>query len=695
MTENSPVELFIGVDIGGTFTDFVVYDQKSGELITFKFLSTQNNPAKAVLQGLETIRESFSEIEGDKSSQIMITHGSTVATNALLERKGAQTALISTQGFRDVIQIGRQNRPSLYDFFADPPSPLVPDNCRFEVHERVDQGGKVLMPLNSDNLPDLISRLEAESIESVAVCLLFSFIHPDHEKIIAAELRKRDFFVSVSSEILPEYREFERTSTTVINAYVTPVLDRYLGFLQDSLSKGDTKNHLRIMQSNGGIIGMREARQAGVRGILSGPAGGVVGASHIARMIQLSPSIDNNEEDSNPKLKVITFDMGGTSTDVSLVDGVPAITSESYVGGYPINVPVLDIHTIGAGGGSIAGVDLGGALRVGPQSAGADPGPACYARGDEVDDLPTVTDANVVLGRLPVDHFLGGQMKLDTRRAQNVIARLGEEMGLDSIQTAKGIIDVVNAHMERALRLVSIEQGHDPREFILLSFGGAGGLHACDLARRTGIPKVVVPPLASTLSAFGMLVADVIKDYSQTIMVPGDIAVEKIQRAIQPLVERGISDIQNEGFSPEQIQLERSLDMRYRGQSYELTIPYEDDFLDQFHHFHEVVYGYSRRNAPVEIVNVRLRAIGMISPPRLSKNSLTDENPSRAYLEERQVFLSNQNKNIPLYQGELLHPGNIISGPAIIVRKDTTIFLGEQEQAQVDVYNNLLITIEE
>lgn len=683
--------LNIGVDIGGTFTDFVIYDRISGELNTAKVLSTPSNPAKAVLQGIQDILDSHSANEPNQVSRAVITHGSTIATNALLERKGARTALVTTSGFRDVLQIGRQDRPELYELAVQPRQSLIPRRLCFEVDERIDHQGETLKKLDSGDIEIIVSQIETESVDSIAVCLLFSFLHPEHEQMIARELRKRDLFVSVSSEILPEYREYERTSTTVINAYVTPVLDRYLGQLNDSLPEDNS--HLRVMQSNGGIIGLSEARQAGVRCILSGPAGGVVGASHVAQASQILVRSDKPNQELNNSLRVITFDMGGTSTDVSLVDRVPTVTTETEVGGFPIRIPVLDIHTIGAGGGSIASVDLGDALRVGPESAGADPGPACYAQHDDVEDLPTVTDANVVLGRLPSDYFLGGTMTLDYDRAHNALTQLGGKIGLNAIETAHGVIDVVNAHMERALRLVSIEQGYDPRDFFLLSFGGAGGLHACELAEQLSIPQVIVPPLASTLSAYGMLVADVIKDYSQTIMASGDAPKEQILAALRPLVEQGMLDIQNEGFSPDQIRIERALDMRYRGQSYELTIPYGEHYLEEFHHYHERAYGHSRRKSAVEIVNVRLRAVGLIEPPSLPEFPFGDRNPAPAYLEDRQVFTSENKRNVPMYQWELLSPGNRLSGPAIIVRKDTTIYLSENKTAIVDRFRNLIISI--
>ncbi len=744
---NPPAGLRIGVDIGGTFTDFVVFDPVSGSLTTFKLLSTPRDPAEAVLQGLKRISDQLSATSHQSSvisnqtsiitdhcslltDHYSLTHGSTVATNALLERKGARTALVTTQGFGDVLQIGRQNRPALYDFTAAPPPPLVPEALRLEVTERVASDGSILTPLDPASLDKLIAALDEIKPESVAVCLLFSFANPSHEQAITARLRAGGYLVSVSSEILPEYREYERTSTTVVNAYVSPVLDRYLAKLESALTplslipypligKGDkgigekpaSGISLRIMQSNGGVIRVDEARRQGVRCILSGPAGGVAGAHFVGKIAPpsvppFSPAqarrselqIEGRKWGEDRGVRLITFDMGGTSTDVSLIDGQPQVTTEAIVGGCPIRVPVLDIHTIGAGGGSIASVDAGGALRVGPESAGADPGPACYARpGSAI--FPTVTDANVVLGRLPADHFLGGQMALDAARARLAFDRLGAALGMDAESAALGVIEVVNAHMERALRVISVERGHDPQggkgqtPFTLLSFGGAGGLHASDLARRMGVSQVLIPPLASTLSAFGMLAADIIRDYTHTVMLRGDIPPAEIAAALEPLAEQGMTDIQAEGFPPKKIHIERLLDMRYRGQSYELTIPFGAAFADDFHTAHHRVYGYARPEADTEIVNIRVRAVGRVTPPPLVALPFGSDDPSPALLDSRMVRFPSGQVRVPLYRGESLSPGNHLTGPAIVVRSDTTILINPGDQAVVDAYRNLLITV--
>jgi N-methylhydantoinase A len=557
----------IGIDIGGTFTDFVIYHPEEGTLSTFKLPSTPHNPAIAVLKGLQAVPD---------AAQAVIVHGSTVATNALLERKGARTAFVSTKGFKDIIQIGRQNRPSLYDWFADPPPPLASAELRFEIDERVEHTGLVSKPIEIDDIDNLVRALQVKRPESVAICLLFSYLHPQHEADLAERLRHAGFCVSCSSEVLPEFREYERSSTTLVNAYVSPKLATYLASLQSALPSAQ----LQVMQSNGGMSNISEAAHFGVRCILSGPAGGIIGASYVAH------SMSQSNKRNTGKIQVITFDMGGTSTDVSLIDGIPSLTKESTVGGMPIALPLLDIHTIGAGGGSIASVDIAGALRVGPESAGADPGPACYGIGDS----PTVTDANLVLGRILPDHFLGGKLRLDAKRAYRSIQRIGEASGLTAQRAALGVIEVINAHMERALRVSSVEKGYDPREFSLLTFGGAGGLHATDLARRMGIPMVIIPPIAATLSAFGMLAADFIKDYAQTVMVAGDANQQLLYQTIERLTRSGLTDLRQAGFQDERIQIEPSVDMRYTGQSFELNIPFSQTLEEDFAAAHQKVW---------------------------------------------------------------------------------------------------------
>jgi N-methylhydantoinase A len=664
--------LRIGIDIGGTFTDFVVYESSEGKITTFKVLSDPANPAKTVLQGLQ-------QINMHGSSQII--HGSTVATNALLERKGARTALITTSGFKDVIQIGRQNRPSLYDWSVKPPPSLVPLELRLEMNERVDHLGKVLMPLDIAQLNELIEILDHYQVESVAVCFLFSFLHPQHEKAVADRLSNIGFFISSSSEILPEYREYERTSTTVVNAYVSPILNRYLSKLEISLPGAS----FQVMQSNGGMISIKQARKNGVRCILSGPAGGIIGAQNITRSI----SGEQPGETREKTIQLITFDMGGTSTDVSLIKGEPIFTTEASIGGYPIHLPLLDIHTIGAGGGSIAHVDAGGSLRVGPQSAGADPGPACYGNGE----LPTVTDANLVLGRLIPDHFLGGHMQIYPERANRAISELANSLHLTISQAALGIIEVINAQMERALRVISVERGHDPRDFSLFSFGGAGGLHATELAHRMNIPRVIISKFASTLSAYGMLASNVMKDYVQTVMLPAVAKMELLQTLYAPLVEQGVLDIKGEGFTEDFIEVHLSLDARYVGQSYEINIPFTKDFTTVFYKAHQQVYGYFYTDKPVEIVNLRVNVVGKVAPISLPSFKVTEKAGNLIPTNYKEVQFADGSMLLPVYLYEDLQPGIDFTGPAIIVSADTTVLLNKNDHVNVDQYQNLLIDI--
>lgn len=700
-----PLPLLIGIDIGGTFTDFVVYYPDNQRLETFKRLSTPADPAQAVLDGLNDL---FTRCQPEK---VQIIHGSTVATNALLERKGARIAFVTTRGFADILQIGRQNRPSLYDWNAAPPEPLAPPELRFEVDERVSAEGLILQALDPTQAKGLATRIKASGAEAVAVCLLFSFLQPAHEHTLTETLRAAGLNVSASHEVLPEFREYERASATAVNAYVTPALDRYLGHLEQGLvlpaekitteasTTGERRIPMRIMQSNGGAISVSEARRSGVRCILSGPAGGVIGAQAVLSALAATarettgPLSDDAPAITAPpsSIRAITFDMGGTSTDVSLIDGALQVTYDAVIGGCPLRLPLLDIHTIGAGGGSIAYVDPGGALRVGPASAGADPGPACYGRGD----LPTVTDANVVLGAIPPEYFLGGQMPLDAKAAHRVFECLGGSLGMSAEQAALGVVAVVNAHMERALRVISVERGHDPRRFTLVSFGGAGGLHAAALRRSLGIPRLVIHPLASTLSALGMLAADVITDYTQTVMLPGGIPYAHLEACFEPLLQRGRQDVLAEGIPPERIDLLPACDLRYAGQSYELTVPFTPDFISNFHASHLRAYGYNRPDAPLEIVNLRLQSIGRVDVPVLPRlrdqSTDADPDPAPALLEYRPLYLPNGRVQAPLYRGEALEAGNYLYGPALVSRSDTTVLLGPGDHAVVDPFGNLVV----
>ena len=575
--------------------------------------------------------------------------------------------------------IGRQDRPELYDLFPSIIQPLVPREWSFEITERMDHEGNILTPLQKNELDGIIQDLKKQNIQSVAVSFLFSFVNAAHEQWVAMRLREEGFFVTASSDILPEFREYERTSTTIVNAYVSPVLDSYLGRLEREM----TPTEFHILQSNGGRLSVSQARGHGVRSILSGPAGGVVGARYLARLAGFN--------------RILTFDMGGTSTDVSLVHENIQVTSDAEIGGCPIRVPVIDIHTVGSGGGSLATVDAGGNLRVGPQSAGADPGPVCYGRGGLI---PTVTDAHVVLGRLPTDGFLGGHMSLDLQAAERAFDQLSQQISLPSVSgldprqsLALGMIQITNAHMERALRVISVERGEDPREAVLVSFGGAGGLHACELARGLGVSHVLISPMAATLSAVGMLAADVQLDYVHTVMLPNETTFECLEGHTTELVRAGQDDLLREGIDPKQAVIMRIVDVRYVGQSFDLEVPLTAKFRLEFDRVHHERYGYCQSSTPIEIVNVRVRAIGPITPPSISKDPLGAPDASSARWEERPIVLSGGVQPVPHYWGNHMRPGHEISGPAILVLEDTTVFLGSTDQAKIDAYSNIVIDV--
>jgi N-methylhydantoinase A len=683
-TSPSPDTLLsVGVDIGGTFTDFVVYDQTHKTLRTFKIQSTPSAPEEAVIQGLSEILKET----GGYARLYEIIHGSTVATNALLERKGARTALVTTYGFKDLLVIGRQNRGELYNLFQTRPPALVPAELRLEVSERVSAERQVLIPLDFDGR-QISEYLQEQEVESVAVCLLFSFLHPEHETTIADFLRQSGFFVSASVEVLPEFREYERTSATVINAYVSPTLGRYLHSLQNAYPQ----TPIRIMQSNGGSLHINEASRNGLRCILSGPAGGVAAA------ISLQNSMARQA--GNIIEGLVTFDMGGTSTDVSLVRGEPEISREVWVGELPLAIPVLDIHTIGAGGGSIASLDPGGALTVGPHSAGADPGPAAYGTGS----LPTVIDANLVLGRLIPEMFLGGKKQLFPDRARKAVQQLADQAGLSLTDCALGIIEVANMHMAKALRLISVERGFDPRSLALLSFGGAGGLHAVELAHMLGFPQVVIPPTAAVFSAVGMLVADTILDFSRTVMLHNLPPTAELDALFQPLVLQARQALAQAGFSASDQRLELMLDLRYVGQSYELTIPLTPNYQEEFHRLHARRYGYQRLDAPLELVNLRVRASGLNHIEWQNFAGARQEgNLEDAYLYEKSIQLKSlsasakitaYSPSLPVFRAERLPAGAEFLGPALLVRDDTTILIGGEDHIAVDTDGNIVISLE-
>ncbi len=661
--------LLAGVDTGGTFTDIVLLQE--GKLRVHKVLSTPDDPARAILDGLMQL--------GAMGDLQVMVHGSTVATNAILERKGVLTGLITTSGFRDVLEIGRQTRPKLYDLRVQKVSPLVPRSRRMEVEERLNERGEVLIPLNEDSLRTALAGLQEAGVEAIAISLLFSFANPQHEQKVTEAARSTGLYVSASCEVLPEFREYERTSTVVLNAYVGPIIDRYLAQLEQDLPEYTV---LRVMQSNGGSISSTTARNEAARTLLSGPAAGVVGAAFVAQAAGIS--------------RLIALDIGGTSTDVALVDGAITETTDGEIGGYPTKLPMIDIHTVGAGGGSIAWFDLGGALRVGPTSAGADPGPAAYGRGGVE---ATVTDAHVVLGRLIPDLFLGETMRLDRERAVEVVSRITRRLDTSVEKAALGIIRIANANMEAAIRLISVKRGYDPRHFTLVAFGGAGPLHACELASALCIPRVLIPATPGVLSALGTLIADTLKDYVRTVMVLIEKAQDVVFSTLATLEEQGRRDLAQEGISADKVVIERYLDLRYVGQSYELTIPFEGDIIraaNSFHTAHERRFGYSDPHERVEVVNVRLKARGVATCPPLERQEMVSGKTVEPTMTRKVIFAEVSGPvEVPIYERAALQPGNTFIGPAIITQYDTTTVVPPQWSGQVDAMSNLMLEFTE
>lgn len=647
----------VGIDTGGTFTDFVRLGPDG--LTVHKRRSTPTDPSRAILDGLAGL--------APQKTHIDVVHGSTVATNAVLERRGARVGLLTTGGFEDVIRIGRQTRPELYNLFVLPRRPIVDPDLTLGVRERLDASGAVLVDVDEAGVDEAAHLLGQRGAEIVAVCLLHSYANPSHERRVAERLRRAGWTVCPSHEVISEYREFERWSTTVVNAYVTPLVDRYLATLETRLGG----SRLAIMQSNGGSISAGAARASAVRTVLSGPAAGVVGARAVAR-------------DAGYR-RIISFDMGGTSTDVSLVDEVIATTTDSTIGDFPVRLPVLDIHTVGAGGGSIAYVDAGGALRVGPRSAGAEPGPVCYGTGTEL----TVTDANLLLGRLDPDFFLGGRMRLDTGRVGAVARGLARRLRLSVAELAEGIVRVANANMERAIRVVSVERGHDPRRFALVAFGGAGGMHACDLARRLEMQAVVVPRHAGVLSALGMLVADAVRDYSASVLLPADrVSQVELRRRFAPLVAQAGKELAAEGFGPPHRVVERLLDVRYVGQSYEITVPFTPDYRRAFDRRHARLYGYADPARPTEVVNVRVKASGLTRKPGLARRA-TRRVAARPAARRPGRF-DGRTRTVAWYRWDDLAPGAHADGPALIAGGEATVVVPPGFRFQVDGFGNVV-----
>jgi len=659
--------LRIAIDTGGTFTDCVCLD--SGRLRVKKVFSTPADPSRAVLEGVEQLGG------GDG---VEVRHGTTVGTNTMLERTGARVAFVTTAGFEDTIAIGRQARERLYDWFAPAPACLVPRELRFGVAERVSAGGEVLREPTDEELAALAEAVRASGAEAVAISLLFSFLRPEAERRVEAALRALGMPVSASHRILPEFREYERASTTVVNAYLAPKMSRYLTTLERRIAERHKGGRVNVMQSSGGIVPARLAVAEPVRTVLSGPAGGVVGACRVARWAGFD--------------KIIGFDMGGTSTDVFLADAAkgPERTRESVVAGVPIGVPMLDIHTAGAGGGSIAKFDAGGMLRVGPDSAGAEPGSICFGRGQR----STVTDANFVLGRLDADSFLGGGVKLDRERTLQL---MNEQKGaLKSVEDfATGILRVVETQMEKAIRVISVERGYDPRDFTLVAFGGGGPLHACSLAGAMRIPRVLIPTAPGALSAMGILLADTVRDYSRTVMLAGD-KIGDLGGSFAELEQRGEAEFAAEGLHGT---AQCSVDLRYWRQGYELNVAFDAEKPDRaiaaFHKLHGQRYGFADAARPLEIVNLRVRMVAASASYEPEPRKTTAGDGSAALYAEREVYCDAGWSRARFYKREKMAPGDAIEGPAMVTEYTAATLVLPGCVARVDGLGNLIVDVGE
>ncbi len=675
----------VGCDVGGTFTDFCAREMSSGRTVIHKRPSTPDDPSRAILTGLRELAE-LHGIEPEAISRF--DHGTTVATNALLQRKGARVAVVTTKGFRDLLEIGRQTRPLIYDMQADAPPALAERRLRFEIDERIGPEGQVIRPLTEDAIAGLVERIRAEpGIEAIAVCLIFSFLNSDHEQRLAAALRAAfpGIFVSVSSEVQPEFREYERFSTTLINAFLQPEVTRYMGRLQAEVRTVAPRADFGIFQSSGGLMTVERAAQLPVRTALSGPAAGAVGASGAGALSGMGD--------------VITLDIGGTSTDVCLIrDGKTALASTRDISGFRIRLPMVDIHTVGAGGGSIAQIGNDGLMKVGPESAGAVPGPACYGRGGT---LPTVSDANVLLGRLPRE-LAGGGMTIDRDRAVAAIRPLAETLGVGLEQAALGIIGIVNANMTRAIRAVSIEKGYDPRRFALMPFGGAGGLHAADVARSLGMRRILVPRAPGILCAEGLVVADLQEDFVANCRaaISGDLA--PVRAEIDQLGRRAAEWFATEAEGAEARRMTLSFDMRYLGQNYELSVevwkgpeapacPDAESLRAAFLAEYRRSYGHADPDAPIEMVNIRLRATAQLGQ---AESSAVPTHPDPTPFQQVEVWFSGAGPQpVPMYRRAGLPAGTVIAGPAIITQLDSTTVVPPDAGIRVDEALNMIMEL--
>jgi N-methylhydantoinase A len=677
----------IGVDSGGTFTDLCLFDDATGAVTVWKVPSTPDDPSRGIAEG---VAQGLLRVGAAPSAVGYFGHGTTVATNALIQHRGARTALITTDGFRDLLEIGRQKRPDLYDTQADKPPVLVSRDLRLEIPERLRHDGSTETPLDHQALRAAVARLRAADVEAVAVCFLYGFVQPAHEEAAAALLVQMlpGTFVSIAHRVAPEFREFERLSTAVVNAYLGPVMQRYIHRLGRRLTDLGITAPPHLTQSNGGVISFGQAAALPVRTVLSGPSTGVVGAAEVGRQAGFTD--------------LITFDMGGTSTDVALLEnGVCRLSSEAMVHGYPIKAPMLDIHTVGAGGGSIATVDSGGLLKVGPASAGADPGPACYGLGSAE---ATVTDANVVLGTLNQQALLGGRMPIRHDLSLAAIERLALRLGLDTMRTAQGIISVVTANMARAIRVISVQRGYDPRDYTLLAFGGAGPLHAARLAQELEIGRVLVPASPGILCAMGLLLTDLRTDFALTRLTTlTDAASAMLTDAFTTLEDRARDWFDTEQIARENRRVVRTVDMRYAGQNYELPIPSPAgdggspaSLGVAFTEAHRRLYGFAAEEEPIQLVTFRIEASAIVPKATFTAAPDSGPDPTSAIIGTRSVWLPEAGgaTACPIYDRTKLRAGNRFSGPAIVEQMDATTVVLPGTMASVEPFGNLILEAE-
>ncbi len=685
--------LHLGIDIGGTFTDFMLFDPSTKRMRFMKILTTPEDYSKGVMEGIQKITDSESVLTCNIYSVI---HGNTIGINTIIERKGAKTGLITTSGFEDVLLIGRQTRPRIYDWRIGRPTPLVPGNLRKGLLERINYHGEVLTPLNSEEVLDIIKHFQINKVESYAVCLLHSYANSNHESIIKKIIEQEvpNIYVSVSSELLPEFREFERMSTTVINSYIGPVISKYLDSMESDLKENGVKQ-LLIMEADGSLTSTSDASKRAVSTIESGPAGGVLAAAYIGQLIGRG--------------NVVSFDMGGTTAKCSIViDSKPLITTMYEVSplelgerlvrgtGYPIKTPVIDLVEVGAGGGSIAWIDAGGALRVGPHSAGANPGPACYGRGG---NKVTITDANIILGRIDPNYFLGGEMQLDLAASNRVLDNFVDKLGINKLEAAEGILSVANSIMARGVKYVTTEVGIDVRDFSLIAFGGAAPVQVVDLAEIVGVKEIIIPPSPGVFSAFGFLVADLAHNYVKTsYSLCSETSWDEVEKIFSVLEERGNTQLERDNVPIKDMRMIKSMDMRYIGQSHELNVPVTDiedleKIINRFHRVHERYYGYSMPKEEVTIVNYRLVAMGVRPKPEIKSIDKLSDDTSLAHKGERCVHFKEEGwVRCSVYDREFLQPGNVVRGPCVVEEWDTTTIVNNGYSGNIDNYGNILLT---